>query len=101
MEEKLLALIESLKVRKYECGADSKYEAAFEAYEYAVTELENILGESRVCKDCGSYFELSDRELAFYQRNKLFLPKRCPYCREARKSTKKSEAIVATGLITE
>lgn len=87
MEEKILALIKSLKTRMDNCTEVHEYEV-FEAYQYATESLEKILGESRVCKDCGNYFELTDRELAFYQRNKLFLPKRCPNCREVRKAKK-------------
>ena len=84
MEERMNTLIEELKEKK---GASVSAEE-YAAYEFAIDGLRKILGDSRVCKDCGNYFELTDRELDFYQRNKLFLPKRCPKCRGVRKAKK-------------
>lgn len=37
----------------------------------------------RVCKQCGTTFELSDSEIAFYKKKNLHLPKRCKECRQA------------------
>ena len=39
----------------------------------------------RVCKQCGTSFELSDSEIAFYKSKNLNLPKRCKECRQANK----------------
>lgn len=39
----------------------------------------------RICKQCGKTFELSDSEIAFYQKKNLHLPKRCKECRQADK----------------
>lgn len=39
----------------------------------------------RICKQCGKLFELSDSEIAFYQKKNLHLPKRCKECRQANK----------------
>ena len=39
----------------------------------------------RVCKQCGTSFELSDSEIAFYKSKNLNLSKRCKECRQANK----------------
>ena len=39
----------------------------------------------RVCKQCGTSFELSDSEIAFYKSKNLNLTKRCKECRQANK----------------
>ena len=85
MEEKLQDLIGSLMEKQEVSGRQEEWDA----FQFAIEGVQKILSEGRKCKDCGSYYELSDRELAFYQRNNLFLPKRCPECREARKAEKK------------
>lgn len=41
-----------------------------------------------ICKACGNTFPLAAGELAFYWRNDLFVPKRCPDCREIKKIEK-------------
>ena len=41
----------------------------------------------RVCKQCGTTFELSDSEIAFYRKKNLHLPKRCKECRQANKQS--------------
>ena len=94
MEEKIRTLIDSL-ITKQEV-ADSQEE--YDAFYFAIDELQKILGEPRECKDCGAYYEITDREIAFYKKNNLFLPKRCPACREARKAKKTFVAETASAL---
>lgn len=36
----------------------------------------------KICKDCGTEFELSDAEIGFYNSKGLELPKRCKSCRD-------------------
>lgn len=38
-----------------------------------------------VCKQCGTTFELSESEIAFYRKKNLNLPKRCKECRQENK----------------
>lgn len=38
-----------------------------------------------ICKQCGTTFELSESEIAFYRKKNLNLPKRCKECREENK----------------
>lgn len=93
MEEKMRSLIENLEDKKL----NSVTEQEWDAYEFAIGELQNILtldllaqiDRSKKCKDCGEHFEITEREAEFYKKNNLFLPKRCPACREARKFSKK------------
>lgn len=47
-----------------------------------MTKHETISAE---CKTCGKSFKLYPREIAFFEKNKLELPKRCKECREKRK----------------
>lgn len=50
------------------------------------------------CKDCGSEFTISVKEQLFAQENKGFvMPKRCPNCREQRKSKVKQIICVECG----
>lgn len=37
------------------------------------------------CKDCGEEFNFSDRDQAFYAEKGFQEPKRCRFCRNARK----------------
>lgn len=94
MEEKMRALIDSLMTKQEEVISAEEYEA----FAFAIDELQKILSESRECKDCGAYYEITDREVAFYKKNNLFLPKRCPDCREARKAKKTFVAETASAL---
>lgn len=43
------------------------------------------------CKECGTEFEISESEQAFYTKKSLQLPKRCKPCRELRKKEAQSE----------
>lgn len=38
------------------------------------------------CQDCGAEFEFSERDQKFYEEQGYVPPKRCRYCREARKN---------------
>jgi len=40
------------------------------------------------CRDCGENFLIPYGEINFFWRNDLFIPKRCPECREKRRSIK-------------
>lgn len=42
---------------------------------------------SAECKTCGKPFKLYPREIAFFEKHKLELPKRCKECREKRKKS--------------
>lgn len=56
----------------------------------------NIFVEgSRNCKDCGYPFMMEAKEVRFFFEHDLFLTRRCPACRVARKSEKKIEAQLA------
>ena len=49
-----------------------------------------------VCCDCGTTFFFSGGEQVYFERNKLFEPKRCPACRIGRRKTakrKKGDAV--------
>ena len=37
------------------------------------------------CKDCGNFFEITDKEQSWYREMNFTLPKRCKSCRDARK----------------
>ena len=47
------------------------------------------------CKDCKDGFYMSLGEINFYWKNDLFIPKRCPDCREKRREAKEAEAYKA------
>lgn len=49
--------------------------------------------QRRTCKDCGRTFLMSYSEVAFFERNQLHAPKRCPECRAVRKERKNSCAM--------
>ena len=49
------------------------------------------MSEEIVCKDCRNEFTLTDGEIAFYEKNGLFKPRRCSECREKRRNLKKEE----------
>lgn len=38
-----------------------------------------------VCCDCGHEFTMKKTEIEFYSSNGLYVPKRCPSCRNARR----------------
>ncbi len=42
---------------------------------------EDILGEILACNDCGKNFKIIDKELAFYKKLDLPVPRKCPDCR--------------------
>lgn len=42
-------------------------------------------GMKKICKQCGTEFELSDSEIEFYKSKNLSLPKRCKQCRKRNK----------------
>ncbi|MEE1056788.1 MAG: zinc-ribbon domain containing protein [Acutalibacteraceae bacterium] len=39
----------------------------------------------RICKQCGTEFEITDSEISFYKNKNLALPKRCKQCRNENK----------------
>lgn len=41
------------------------------------------------CKDCGREFVVTEQEQKWYQDKGFDLPKRCPTCRKAKRSTRK------------
>ena len=43
-----------------------------------------------VCCDCGATFRFGGGERAYFEKNKLTEPKRCPDCRRKRKEKKKN-----------
>ena len=43
-----------------------------------------------VCYDCGATFRFGEGERAYFEKNKLTEPKRCPDCRRKRKEKKKN-----------
>jgi hypothetical protein len=42
--------------------------------------------EQRVCADCGMAFTMTEREVVWFQRRELELPRRCQVCRKRRRS---------------
>lgn len=51
----------------------------------------------RVCKQCGTSFELTDSEVKFYQDKGLELPKRCEDCRKQNKAAQSNHAGAENG----
>jgi len=41
--------------------------------------------ESKICKDCGEKFELTLRDLEYFEMKGYKLPKRCKSCRQKKK----------------
>ncbi|MFI3253407.1 MAG: zinc-ribbon domain containing protein [Eubacteriales bacterium] len=46
---------------------------------------------TRICKDCGAEFTLSQGEIDFYKEKNFNLPQRCKSCRKKRKGTNTQE----------
>jgi hypothetical protein len=51
-----------------------------------ITESPNFKTMILVCKDCGCDWLLTDQEQLSFYRKKLAMPKRCPECRQQRKT---------------
>ena len=49
----------------------------------------------RKCKDCGTWIVLTEKDQAFYRKQKWDFPKRCRRCREKRKDPRYADANVA------
>lgn len=47
----------------------------------------------RICKQCGSEFEITNSEISFYKKKKLYLPKRCKQCRDKNKQCRTQENV--------
>lgn len=45
----------------------------------------NVVVRERACVDCGAAFALREKEIAFFVRRALLLPKRCKACRQVRR----------------
>lgn len=45
----------------------------------------------RVCKDCGTEFEIEAKEEAWYKSKGFSLPMRCKSCRDKRKNANKEK----------
>lgn len=52
---------------------------------FACFEHQNAVGKNIKCCNCGSSFEMTNKEIQFYQENNLSLPKRCKKCRNSNK----------------
>lgn len=59
----------------------------FENQHFGVIAAYEGLGpwQKHACKDCGSTFYMTRKEVDFYKEKELHLPKRCKKCREKRK----------------
>lgn len=44
-----------------------------------------------ICKDCGKEFELTEREVKWFEQKGLQSPKRCKECRIMRKEEKENQ----------
>ena len=50
--------------------------------------------EKKICKCCQTEFKLTRKELKFFERKQLEIPKRCLPCRQKRKMATKITAII-------
>jgi len=51
---------------------------------------EDIIGEILACNDCGKNYKLIDKELEFYKKLNLPVPRKCPDCRHLERMTLRS-----------
>ena len=91
MEKKIMDFVAELEEKRDAACCEAEHNA----FSYAVDTLYAILAENAVtCKDCGATFVMTEKEVAFYKKNNLYLPKRCPDCRAERKTKKLAAASV-------
>jgi hypothetical protein len=48
-------------------------------------------GEARTCRDCGEQFTLRADDIEYFSRRAMELPKRCVFCRLARRKARTEE----------
>lgn len=51
---------------------------------------EDIIGELLACSDCGKNYKIIDKELEFYKKLNLPVPRKCPECRHLERMTLRS-----------
>ena len=80
----ILALNKSRKEQEYKV-----YVKRINGYSYLANfklDPSTYNGNRKICVECGREFTIEDGEYAFYKRENLCLPKRCPLCRAKNKN---------------